>query len=134
MLSNTGAYGNHAGPVLFHAVGECIGVYNCPNKKVDAIAAYTNTVPAGAFRGYGLPQTLIAVEAAIDELAKQLGISPFDMRRRNVVKPGDPMLSPPDVRLSRRALRLLRARPVPRPGRARDGDRGAPRPTLRRTG
>jgi putative selenate reductase molybdopterin-binding subunit len=96
VLSNTGAYGNHAGPVLFHAVGECISVYNCPNKKVDAIAAYTNTVPSGAFRGYGLPQTLIAVEAAIDELAKQLGISPFEMRRRNVVKPGDPMLSPPE--------------------------------------
>ena len=96
VLSNTGAYGNHAGPVLFHSVGECIGVYNCPNKKVDGIAAYTNTVPAGAFRGYGLPQTLIAVEAAIDELAKQLGISPFEMRRRNVVKPGDPMLSPPE--------------------------------------
>ena len=95
VLSNTGAYGNHAGPVLFHAVGECIGVYNCPNKKVDAVAAYTNTVPSGAFRGYGLPQTLFAVEAAIDELARQLGINPFDMRRRNVVKPGDPMLSPP---------------------------------------
>ena len=74
VLSNTGAYGNHAGPVLFHACGECLGVYNCPNKKVDAVAAYTNTVPAGAFRGYGLPQTLIAVEAAIDELAMQLGI------------------------------------------------------------
>jgi putative selenate reductase molybdopterin-binding subunit len=96
VLSNTGAYGNHAGPVLFHAVGECLGVYNCPNKKVDGIAAYTNTVPAGAFRGYGLPQTLIAVEAAIDELAKRLSISPFEMRRRNIVKPGDPMLSPPD--------------------------------------
>jgi putative selenate reductase molybdopterin-binding subunit len=96
VLSNTGAYGNHAGPVLFHAVGECLGVYNCPNKKVDAVVTYTNTVPAGAFRGYGLPQTLIAVEAAIDELARQLGINPFDMRRRNVVKPGDPMLSPPE--------------------------------------
>ncbi len=96
VLSNTGAYGNHAGPVLFHAVGECIGVYNCTNKKVDAVVAYTNTVPAGAFRGYGLPQTLFAVEAAIDELAKQLGIDPFDMRRRNVVKLGDPMLSPPE--------------------------------------
>jgi putative selenate reductase molybdopterin-binding subunit len=96
VLSNTGAYGNHAGPVLLHAVGECIGVYNCPNKKVDGIAAYTNTVPAGAFRGYGLPQTLIAVEAAIDELAKKLGISPFEMRRRNIVRPGDPMLSPPE--------------------------------------
>jgi CO/xanthine dehydrogenase Mo-binding subunit len=96
VLSNTGAYGNHAAPVLLHACGECLGVYNCANKKVDAVVAYTNTVPAGAFRGYGLPQTLIAVEAAIDELAKKLGIDPFEFRRRNVVKPGDPMLSPPD--------------------------------------
>jgi CO/xanthine dehydrogenase Mo-binding subunit/aerobic-type carbon monoxide dehydrogenase small subunit (CoxS/CutS family) len=96
VLSNTGAYGNHAGPVLSHAVSECISVYNCPNKKVDGVAVYTNTVPAGAFRGYGLPQTLLAVESAIDELAGQLGINPFDMRRRNIVKPGDPMLSPPE--------------------------------------
>ncbi|MBR0964830.1 molybdopterin-dependent oxidoreductase [Bradyrhizobium diazoefficiens] len=95
VLSNTGAYGNHAGPVMFHAVSESISVYNCPNKRVDGYAVYTNTVPSGAFRGYGLPQTLIAVEAAIDELARQLGISPYEMRRRNIVKPGDPMLSPP---------------------------------------
>jgi putative selenate reductase molybdopterin-binding subunit len=94
VLSNTGAYGNHAGPVLFHSCGESLGVYNCPNKKVDAIVAYTNTLPAGAFRGYGLPQTLFAVEAAIDELAKALRISPYEFRRRNVVKPGDPMVSP----------------------------------------
>ncbi|TMK42975.1 MAG: 2Fe-2S iron-sulfur cluster binding domain-containing protein [Alphaproteobacteria bacterium] len=95
VLSNTGAYGNHAAPVLFHACGESLGVYNCANKKVDAVVAYTNTVPAGAFRGYGLPQALFAVEAAIDELAERLGINPFEMRRRNIVKPGDPMLSPP---------------------------------------
>jgi putative selenate reductase molybdopterin-binding subunit len=95
VLSNTGAYGNHAGPVLFHACGESIAVYNCPNKKVDGISAYTNTVPSGAFRGYGLPQTQFAVECAIDELARGLGISPYDMRRRNMVKKGDPMLSPP---------------------------------------
>jgi CO/xanthine dehydrogenase Mo-binding subunit len=81
--------------VLFHACGESLGVYNCPNKKVDAVVAYTNTVPSGAFRGYGLPQTLFAVEAAIDELAKSLGISAYEIRRRNIVKPGDPMLSPP---------------------------------------
>ncbi|MBR0844943.1 molybdopterin-dependent oxidoreductase [Bradyrhizobium liaoningense] len=95
VLSNTGAYGNHAGPVMFHALAESISVYNCPNKKVDGVAVYTNTVPSGAFRGYGLPQALIAVEAAIDELAKRLGISPYDMRRRNIVRPGDPMLAPP---------------------------------------
>jgi len=97
VLSNTGAYGNHAGPVLFHACAESISVYKCPNKRIDGVAAYTNTVPAGAFRGYGLPQTLFAVEAAIDELAKQLGISPYDFRRRNVVKPGDPMRTPADT-------------------------------------
>jgi CO/xanthine dehydrogenase Mo-binding subunit/aerobic-type carbon monoxide dehydrogenase small subunit (CoxS/CutS family) len=95
VLSDTGAYGNHAAPVLFHACGESLGVYNCPNKKVDAVVAYTNTVPSGAFRGYGLPQSLFAVEAAIDELAKGLGISPYEFRRRNIIKPGDPMLSPP---------------------------------------
>ena len=58
VLSNTGAYGNHAGPVMFHSLSESIAVYNCPNKKVDGFAVYTNTVPSGAFRGYGLPQTL----------------------------------------------------------------------------
>jgi putative selenate reductase molybdopterin-binding subunit len=97
VLSNTGAYGNHAGPVMFHSCGESISVYNCANKKVDAIAAYTNTVPAGAFRGYGLPQSVLAVESAIDELAKGLGISAYEFRRRNMIKKGDPMLSPPDT-------------------------------------
>ena len=53
IVSNTGAYGNHAGPVLHHACGESIGVYRCPNKKIDGAAVYTNNVPAGAFRGYG---------------------------------------------------------------------------------
>jgi len=48
----------------------------------------------GAFRVW-LPQTLFAVEAAIDELAKGLGISAYEIRRRNIVKPGDSMLSPP---------------------------------------
>jgi CO/xanthine dehydrogenase Mo-binding subunit/aerobic-type carbon monoxide dehydrogenase small subunit (CoxS/CutS family) len=95
LLSNTGAYGNHAGPVMFHALAESIAVYNCPNKRVDGFAVYTTPVPAGAFRGYGLPQSQIAIEAAIDELAKQLGISPYEMRRRNIVRPGDPMVSPP---------------------------------------
>jgi putative selenate reductase molybdopterin-binding subunit len=48
VLSNTGAYGNHAGPVLHHACGESIGVYRCANKKIDGYAVYTNNVPAGA--------------------------------------------------------------------------------------
>src|SRR5258708_24696861 len=72
VLSNTGAYGNHGPPVLFHACGESPGVSNCPNKKVDATVAYTNTVPAVAFPGDDLPPNPIAVEAATPESAKEL--------------------------------------------------------------
>jgi len=93
VLSNTGAYANHAVGVLNHAVGECIGVYNCPNKKVRGKAVHTHTMPSGAFRGYGLSQTNFAVESAMDELARLCGIDPFTMRRINVVKDGDPMIS-----------------------------------------
>ena len=93
ILSDTGAYGNHGHLVLAHACGESFAVYRCENKKIDAHVVYTNTVPSGAFRGYGLPQTNFAVESAMDELARAIGMSPFEMRRRNVVRPGDPMIS-----------------------------------------
>jgi putative selenate reductase molybdopterin-binding subunit len=93
VLSNTGAYGNHGSSVLFHACGESFSVYRCANKKIDAFAVYTNTVPAGAFRGYGLPQTNFAVESAMDELARRIGMDPIEFRLRNVVRPGDPMIA-----------------------------------------
>ncbi|MFE7718852.1 molybdopterin cofactor-binding domain-containing protein [Nocardia rhizosphaerihabitans] len=89
VLSDAGAYGNHSAGVLFHSVGESVAVYRCPNKRVDAQAVYTNNLPSGAFRGYGLGQVIFAVECAIDELARELGIDPFEFRRRNVVVPGD---------------------------------------------
>ncbi len=93
VVSNTGAYGNHGFAVLNHACGECFGVYRCDNKKIDGFAVYTNTVPAGAFRGYGLPQTNFAVESAMDELARRIGMDPIEFRERNIVHPGDPMIS-----------------------------------------
>ena len=93
VVSNTGAYGNHATGTLYHGCGECLGVYRCDNKKVDAFAVYTNTLPSGAFRGYGLSQTVFAVESAMDELARALAMDPFEFRRRNVVRPGDAMVS-----------------------------------------
>jgi putative selenate reductase molybdopterin-binding subunit len=93
VLSNTGAYGNHAGGVLHHGCNESIAAYACPNKRVEGYAAYTHTLPAGAFRGYGLSQTIFAVESAVDELARALRIDPFAMRRINAVRPGDPMVS-----------------------------------------
>ncbi|XAS66884.1 molybdopterin cofactor-binding domain-containing protein [Micrococcaceae bacterium Sec5.7] len=93
VLTNTGAYGNHAPGVMFHGCGESLGVYKCANKKVDAQAVYTNTVPSGAFRGYGLSQMIFAIESAIDELATGIGMDPLEFRRRNMVREGDDMLS-----------------------------------------
>ena len=93
VLSDTGAYGNHAPGVMFHGCNESIGVYRCANKKVDARAVYTNNLPSGAFRGYGLGQVIFALESAMDELARRLDIDPYEIRRRNVVVPGDPMVS-----------------------------------------
>jgi len=86
VVSNAGAYGNHSVGVLYHGCGECIEVYRCPNKQVEGYAVYTNTIPAGAFRGYGLSQTVFAVESAMDELARTLSMDPFELRRRNMVR------------------------------------------------
>ncbi|MGZ4650314.1 MAG: molybdopterin-dependent oxidoreductase [Kineosporiaceae bacterium] len=92
-LSDTGAYGNHSRGVLYHSSNEAISLYRCPNKRVDASAVYTNTVPAGALRGYGLSQTGFAVESALDELARRLGLDPVEFKLRNAVRPGDPLVA-----------------------------------------
>ncbi len=96
VVADTGAYGNHAGGVLFHGCGESLGVYRCANKAVEGWSVYTTTPPAGAFRGYGLSQVVFAVESALDDLARALGMDPYALRRLNVVVPGDPMTSTSD--------------------------------------
>ncbi|WP_128566469.1 molybdopterin-dependent oxidoreductase, partial [Methylobacterium crusticola] len=130
VLSNTGAYGNHAGGVLHHGCNEVIAVYRCPNKRVEGYAVHTHTLPAGAFRGYGLSQTIFAVESAMDELARGLGLDPVALRRRNVVRPGDALVStslePHDVRFGSygldqcldRVAEALAAPPPPAPSPA----------------
>lgn len=89
VTADTGAYGNHGPGVLFHAVEEAVAAYRCPGKRVDARAVYTNTVPAGAFRGYGLSQSVFAVESAVDELARRCGLDPAEFRRRNLIRAGE---------------------------------------------
>jgi CO/xanthine dehydrogenase Mo-binding subunit len=138
VVSDTGAYGNHGAQVLHHACGESIGVYRCPNKKIEGCAVYTNNIPAGAFRGYGSPQAGFAVESAIDELARGLAMDPIEFRRRNVIRPGEAMVSADtldgdvDYRsnglgqcldLARDALKRERAtdRPAPRGWRTGEG-------------
>ncbi|MFF7586183.1 molybdopterin-dependent oxidoreductase [Kitasatospora purpeofusca] len=94
VVANTGAYGNHGPAVMFHSVGESMGVYRAPHKKVEAYSVYTNGVPAGAFRGYGLGQVTFAVESAMDELARRLGMDPLEFRERNIIGPGEHMVGP----------------------------------------
>ncbi|MGO4441770.1 molybdopterin-dependent oxidoreductase [Mycobacterium sp. 2YAF39] len=91
-VSNTGAYGNHGGETLF-AGGAALMQYRCPNKKFDGYSVYTNTVPSGALRGYGMTQPSFAVESAMTELALALDIDPLELRRRNVVQPGDALVA-----------------------------------------
>ncbi|ASN52853.1 molybdopterin cofactor-binding domain-containing protein [Sinomonas sp. R1AF57] len=93
VVTDTGAYGNHGPGVMFHGCNESVSVYRCANKRIDARAVYTHTVPAGAFRGYGLSQTVFAVESAIDELAAGIGMDPLQFRRRTMVRRGDPMIA-----------------------------------------
>ncbi|CAN5233964.1 molybdopterin-dependent oxidoreductase [soil metagenome] len=90
---DTGAYGNHGIGVMFHSVHESIAAYRCANVRVDATSVYTNNPPSGAFRGYGLGQVIFAIESALDELARELGIDPIEFRRRNVIVPGDPVIT-----------------------------------------
>ncbi|WP_027503469.1 molybdopterin-dependent oxidoreductase [Rhodococcus sp. UNC363MFTsu5.1] len=91
-VSNTGAYGNHGGETLF-AGGAAVMLYHCPNKRFDGYSVYTNTVPSGALRGYGMTQPAFAVESAMGELAIALGMDPLELRRRNIVRPGDALVA-----------------------------------------
>ncbi|MEA9987086.1 molybdopterin-dependent oxidoreductase [Subtercola sp. RTI3] len=92
VLSDTGAYGNHGPGVMYHSCSESISVYNSPNKRVDAEAVYTNNMPSGAFRGYGLGQVVFGIESAMDDLAIALDMNPFELRRLNAVGPTDPLV------------------------------------------
>ncbi len=89
LVSNTGAYGGHGSETLSAAMASPIAAYRCDNKRGVAYAVYTNMVPAGGFRGYGASQTTFAIECAIEDLARLLGIDSLALRRKNVVKPGD---------------------------------------------
>jgi CO/xanthine dehydrogenase Mo-binding subunit/aerobic-type carbon monoxide dehydrogenase small subunit (CoxS/CutS family) len=89
VVSNTGGYGGHASETLAGALGSPLSSYRCTNKKAIGYAVYTNQVPGGGFRGYGSSQTTFAIESAIDDLARLLRADPFEMRRKNMVRPDD---------------------------------------------
>jgi CO/xanthine dehydrogenase Mo-binding subunit len=89
IVSDTGAYASLCGPVLQRACTHAAGPYNFQNVDITGKAVYTNNPPAGAFRGFGVTQSAFAMECNLNLLAELAGISPWEIRWRNAVRPGD---------------------------------------------
>ncbi len=86
--SDTGAYASLGGPVLERACTHAAGPYNYQNFEIEGYAWYTNNPPAGAFRGFGVTQTCFAIESLLNRMADQVGISQWEIRYRNAIRPG----------------------------------------------
>lgn len=89
IISDTGAYASLGGPVLQRACTHAAGPYNYHDVDITGIAAYTNNIPAGAYRGFGVTQSCFAMECNLNLLAEMAGLSPWEIRFRNAVEPGD---------------------------------------------
>lgn len=88
VVSDTGAFASLGGPVLERACTHAAGPYAYENFEIEGTAYYTNNPPAGAFRGFGVTQTCFAVETLLNMMADKVGISPFEIRMRNAIRPG----------------------------------------------
>lgn len=88
IVSDTGAYASLGGPVLQRACTHAGGPYNYQNIDVTGTAVITNNPPAGAFRGFGVPQSTFAMESNLNLLAEMVGISQWEIRWRNAIRPG----------------------------------------------
>ena len=85
---DTGAYASLCGPVLERACTHSVGPYCYQNTDIRGFGYYTNNPPAGAFRGFGVCQSVFAIESNINLLAEKVGISPWEIRYRNAIEPG----------------------------------------------
>ncbi len=89
---DSGAYADNGPLVLAKAVHRCFGPYRIPNLRVRGRSFYTNTTPASSYRGFGAPQGNLAGELNMDQAAERLGIDPGEIRRRNLLLPGEEVL------------------------------------------
>lgn len=89
ILLNTGAYAENSPLVGRKAANRLGGPYRIPALDVTCTVVYTNTAPASSFRGFGAPQVTLAGESQLDEAAERLGLDPLEVRRRNIVRPGE---------------------------------------------
>ena len=89
VVSDTGTFASLGGPVLERACTHAAGPYSYENFEIEGTAYYTNNPPAGAFRGFGVTQTCFAVETMLNQMADLVGISPWEIRYRNAIRPGE---------------------------------------------
>ena len=88
VYTDTGAFASLGGPVLERACTHAAGPYNYQNFEIEGTAYYTNNPPAGAFRGFGVTQTCFATESLLNMMADEIGITPWEIRYRNAIRPG----------------------------------------------
>ncbi len=88
VIADTGAYASLGGPVLERACTHAAGPYHYEAFQIDGYAYYTNNPPAGAFRGFGVTQTCFGLETMLNEMAELVDISPWEIRYRNAIRPG----------------------------------------------
>ena len=88
VASDTGAFASLGGPVLERACTHAAGPSAYENFEIEGRAYYTNNPPAGAFRGFGVTQTCFATETLLNMMADEIGITPWEIRYRNAIRPG----------------------------------------------
>jgi CO/xanthine dehydrogenase Mo-binding subunit len=84
-----GAYATLSSVVLSRGTIHAAGPYNVPNVRIEAKAVATNSPPHGAFRGFGAPQSIFALERHLDQIALKLNMTPEDLRKKNFIKDGE---------------------------------------------
>ena len=89
VVGDTGAYASLCGPVLERACTHAAGPYHYENFEIHGVSYYTNNPPAGAFRGFGVTQTCFAIESLLNKAAKDLGMTAWEIRYKNAIRPGE---------------------------------------------
>ena len=98
VIFNAGAYNGLSPVVLQRGIFSATGVYNIPHLSVHGRNFMTNSVPSGAYRGFGAPQTIFAIEMLFNNIAKKLNIEPLEYKHRHLLKKNDPTCTGGQIR------------------------------------
>ena len=109
LLSDAGPYTALSPRVIDQACLFACGPYRVPNVRLEGWAVHTNNANGSAFRGFGINQAAVAIESIMDEAARRLGLSPFEIRRRNALRVGDTTVSGEVLRTSVTTLATIDA-------------------------